>query len=189
MARKLLRRWIPPAAKIKEMPSLRFLGALIHDPNLFHLNRHSVSVAVFIGVLVAFLPILGQMPVAALLALVLRANLPISVLLCWITNPVTIPPIFYLTYEIGRLILQAPPLAFHVELSWDWFAGEFLQIWKPLLLGSIITGLVLACLGYLTMQAYWYWNVMHNWEKRKQPRFLRAQLNQQVKQEQLDNKT
>jgi hypothetical protein len=171
MARKQLRRWIPTAAKVKQMPALQFLGTLIHDPNLFHLNRHSVSVAVFIGVFVAFLPILGQMPLAALLALVMRANLPISVVLCWITNPVTIPPMFYITYEIGRWILQLPPLEFKMELSWEWFAGEFLHIWKPLLLGSVLTGIVLACFGYLTMQAYWYWHVMHNWEKRKKKRW------------------
>ena len=132
MARKLLRRWIPAAAKIKQMPGLQFLGTLLHDPNLFHLNRHSVSVAVFVGVLVAFLPVPGHMPIAALLALMLRANLPISVVLVWISNPITIPPIFYLTYEIGRWILQAPPLNFKIELSWHWFAGEFLRIWKPL---------------------------------------------------------
>lgn len=181
MARKLLRRWIPSAAKIKQMPSLQFLGTLLHDPNLFHLNRHSVSVAVFIGILVAFLPILGQMPLAALLALLLRANLPIAVLLCWITNPVTIPPIFFLTYEIGRWILQMPSLTFTMQLSWEWFAGEFQLIWKPLLLGSVLTGIILACLGYLTMQAFWYWHVMHHWEKRKQARCLKKQAQQNNK--------
>ena len=175
MARKVLKRWIPSASKIRAMPSLQFLGALIQDPNLFHLNRHSVSVAVFVGIFVAFLPIFGQMPVAAVLAFVLRANLPISVVLIWITNPFTIPPIFYLTYEIGRWILQTPPLTFSVELSWAWFTGEFLQIWKPLLLGSVLTGIVFACFGYLTMQAFWHWHVMHNWEKRKQRQFLKAQ--------------
>ncbi len=153
------------------MPALQFLGTLLHDPNLFHLNRHSVSVAVFIGIVMAFLPTLGQMPLAALLALLLRANLPISVVLCWITNPLTIPPMFYLTYEIGRWILNTPPLEFTMVLSWDWFKGEFLQIWKPLLLGSVLTGIFLGCLGYLTMQAFWYWHVMSHWEKRKKRRF------------------
>lgn len=179
MARKILKQWIPSSAKVRQMPALRFLGTLHHDPNLFHLNRHSVSVAVFIGIFVAFLPTLGQMPLAAVLAFMLRANLPISVVLCWITNPITIPPMFYLTYEIGRWILQTPPLEFNMVLSWEWLEGEFLQIWKPLLLGSVLTGLFLGCFGYLTMQAYWYWHVMHNWEKRKQRRFEKANQKKQ----------
>lgn len=175
MARKILKRWIPSSAKVRQMPALQFLGTLLHDPNLFHLNRHSVSVAVFIGIVVAFLPTLGQMPLAALLALILRANLPISVALCWITNPITIPPMFYLTYEIGRWILQTPPLEFNMVLSWEWFKGEFLQIWKPLLLGSVLTGVFLGCFGYLTMQAFWYWHVMSHWQKRKKKRWEKKQ--------------
>ena len=66
MARKLFRRYLPSAAKVKDNPSLHFLVDLLHDPNLFHLNRHSVSVAFFVGIFIAFIPIPGQMPVAAL---------------------------------------------------------------------------------------------------------------------------
>lgn len=178
MPRKILRRYIPSSSKVKEMPALQFLGGLLHDPNLFHLNRHSVSVAVFIGILVAFLPTLGQMPLAALLALILRANLPLAVVLCWITNPLTIAPMFYITYEIGRWILQTPPVQFTIQLNWAWFTNEFPHIWKPLLLGSVLTGIVLGCLGYLTMQAFWYWHVMHNWEKRRKKRFANGNTEQ-----------
>lgn len=167
MARKIFKRWMPDPASFQKKPSLQFLGKLLHDPNLFHLNRHSVSAAVFVGVFVAFLPILGQMPVAAVLALLLRCNLPLSVLLCWISNPITFTPLFFATYELGRWILQLPPQQFSFELSLEWFAEGFQQIWKPLLTGSLITGLVLGTLGYLAMQAFWYWHVMDSWEKRK----------------------
>ena len=177
MARKLLKRWIPDSKEIREKPSLRFLGTLLHDPNLFHLNRHSVSVAVFVGVFVAFLPIVGQMPLAACLAFLLRCNLPLSIVLCWISNPVTMTPIFYSTYEIGRWVLDVPPSKFTLELSWEWLTGGFHKIWKPLLTGSILSGLVLGCLGYLCMQGFWYWSVMRNWEKRKSNRRAKKDKN------------
>jgi len=164
MARKLLKRWMPDPAAFRNKPSLQFLGNLLHDPNLFHLNRHSVSVAVFVGVFVAFLPILGQMPLAAILALLFRCNLPLAVLLCWISNPVTFPPIFFATYELGRWILQVPPAKFSIELSWECFNEEFQRLWKPLIVGSVLTGLVLGAIGYLSMQAFWYWHVMTTWE-------------------------
>lgn len=173
MARKLLKRWSPDPSRIKQLPALGFLGKLIHDPNLFHLNRHSVSVAVAVGLFVAFVPTVGQMALAALLALWLRCNLPISVALCWVSNPVTIPPLFYATYELGCWILQVPKMNFAIELSWDWLNNELLAIWKPLLVGSLLTGIFLAAFGYLAMQAFWYWHVMHHWELRRKRRVNR----------------
>ncbi len=175
MARKLFKRWIPNPTKTRNHPSLRFLGDLLHDPNLFHLNRHSVSVAFFIGVFCAFLPLPGQMPIAAVAALLFRCNLPLSVALVWISNPLTIPPIFYATYELGRWILQAPKVGFSIELSWSWVTDEFVQLWQPLVVGSLLAGLTFGTLGYVTMQLFWRWQVIKNWKKRKLERLLKKQ--------------
>lgn len=170
MARNLLKRFIPSPAAIKSNPALQFLGDLLHDPNLFHLNRHSVSVAFFWGLFIAMLPIPGQMAVAAGAALLFRCNLPISVALVWITNPFTMPFFFFLTFQVGRLILGTEPLMVEPELTWDWLANEFGHLWKPLLAGSVLTGLIFGALGYFGMQLYWRWHVHHNWEKRKKKR-------------------
>ncbi|MCW8193344.1 DUF2062 domain-containing protein [Proteobacteria bacterium 005FR1] len=180
MARKLIKRWLPDHSKVKSNPALQFLGDLLHDPNLFHLNRRSVSVAVFVGVFVAFLPIVGQMPLAACLALLLRGNLPIAVLLCWISNPFTYAPLFFTTYELGRWILDMPRANLRPEWSFEWINQEFHHIWKPLLTGSALSGLVLGALGYLFMQAFWYWTVMRSWEKRRNDRRKREQERQQT---------
>jgi len=176
MARKLLKRWLPDASTFKKTPALRFMGTLLHDPNLFHLNRHSVSVAVFTGVFVAFLPILGQMPLAAFLAILFRCNMPIAVAICWISNPLTFPAIIYCTYEVGRWVLSSPPAKFSIELSWRWLSEDFPLIWQPLLTGSILTGLVLGFIAYLGMQGFWYWSVMRNWGIRKEKRLKKAKL-------------
>ncbi|WP_370458216.1 DUF2062 domain-containing protein [Cellvibrio sp. KY-GH-1] len=181
MARNLLKRFIPSPAAIKSNPAFHFLGDLLHDPNLFHLNRHSVSVAMFWGLLVAVLPIPGQMPVAAAAALMFRCNLPLAVALTWITNPITMPFFFFITYQMGRLVLQLDPITLtEPQLSWDWLANEFGHLWKPLAAGSIITGLLLGTLGYFLMQLYWRWHVGHNWEKRKKKRAAqKAEADQQ----------
>ncbi len=170
MARNLLKRFFPSPAAIKNNPALHFLGDLLHDPNLFHLNRHSVSVAFFWGIFIAMLPIPGQMAVAALAALIFRCNLPITVALVWITNPLTMPFFFFLAYQVGRIILQTDPLVIQPQLTLEWITSELNQIWKPLLTGAIVTGLVAGGLGYFGMQIYWRWHVAHNWQKRKQQR-------------------
>lgn len=168
MPRKILKRWLPDPTKIRSTPTLRFLGTLLHDPNLFHLNRHSVSVAFFVGLFVAFLPTLGQIPIAAIGALIFRCNLPISMSLVWISNPLTFPIIYFATYKLGARLMQIPPHPFHIEMSWHWFATEFLLIWEPLLLGSMIASVFFGCVGYITIQWTWRWHVIQRWQLRKQ---------------------
>lgn len=176
MARKFLKRFFPTQATIKKHPSLQFLGHLLHDPNLFHLNRHSVSVAFFVGILVAFaFPLPGQMAVAALGAFLFRCNLPISVALVWITNPITIPFCFYVAYTLGCFVLQIPPEKFQFELSWAWAAKELERLLPPFLLGSVLLGVILGALGYFGMQLFWRYHVTHNWEKRAKKRAQAAE--------------
>lgn len=167
MAKKFFKRWTPDPNEFKRHPALSFISHLLHDPNLFHLNRHSVSGGVSLGLFIAFLPILGQMPLAALLALLLRVNVPIAVAFVWVSNPLTIPPIFFASYELGRLILDTPPLQFKITLSWEWFTNEFTNLWKPLLVGSLIASCVASFLGYVITQLYWRWQVVRHWEQRQ----------------------
>lgn len=170
MPKKFLRRWLHTPKFLAGHGSPRLLKPLLQDPNLFHLNRHSVSTAFFVGLFCAFLPIPGQTIIAGLLALFFGCNLPISLALIWITNPLTIPPIFFLTYELGRWLLHSPPMDFDIHLSWEWFTLQGRAILAPLLLGSLISGLVFGGLGFVAMYQLWRWTVVRNWENRKRRR-------------------
>lgn len=167
MPRRLIKRYMPNPASIREHKSLRFLGRFLHDPNLWHLNRHSVSRAVGLGLFAAFMPIPFQMLLAAALAILWRGNLPIGVSLVWLTNPITMPAVFYCTYKMGSWMLQLPPRHFPDELSWEWISGQLSTLWQPFLLGSVIAGLVFGALGYGLVQAYWRWGVGRQWRLRK----------------------
>lgn len=163
---------MPNPSHIKKNRSLKFLGAHLFDPNLWHLNRRSVATAFFTGIFCALLPMPFQMLLAAVLALWFRCNLPISVALVWITNPLTMPVIFYFTYKIGCYILQTPVSLQDFEASLDWLTSELARIWLPLYLGSIITGLVTGSLSYVCIRLFWRWQIITHWRERRKKRAL-----------------
>ena len=66
MPKKFIKRFVPGHETIHGHKTLRFLGPLIKDPNLLHLNRRSVSGAVGIGLFLAFVPVPFQMLLAAI---------------------------------------------------------------------------------------------------------------------------
>lgn len=173
MPKKTLKKLVPSPAKMREIESLRVLGDWIYATNLWHINRYSASMAFFVGLFVAFMPIPGQMIAACLLAVMLSCNLPISVGLVWITNPFTMPALFYLSYRVGGMIIDVPLKDVEFELSFFWLSHSLETIWKPFLLGCLICGLFFGCLGYFIISMLWRWRVVHHWHQRKRRRQAR----------------
>jgi uncharacterized protein (DUF2062 family) len=129
--------------------------------------------AFFIGLFVAFMPIPGQVILAAVLAVLLSCNLPLSVGLVFITNPVTMAPIFFMAYKVGALIIDVPVQDVEFELSFFWLSNSLVAIWKPFLLGCIICGLFCGSLGYFVVSILWRLQVTRRWQERKKRRAAR----------------
>ena len=171
MPKKFIKRWMPDHEKIRKHPQLnKVFGKLLHDPNLLHLNRHSVSGAFFVGLLMAFVPLPTQMIFAAAAAILLRVNLPISVGLVWLTNPVTMPPVFYFCYKVGAWVLHRPVAQHHFEMTWTWVTTELASMWQPFLLGCLICGLTAATLGAGVIRLIWRIHVIRQWQARRASR-------------------
>ena len=175
MPKQLLKRFFPNPKAVQQHPSLQFLGTLLHEPNLWHLNRRSVSRAFFVGVFFAFMPMPFQMVAAAILGVMIHSNLPISIGLVWISNPITIPPIFYFTYKVGTVILDTPIREFEIELSLDWVLTELGAIWQPLLLGSLICAVIFSAISFIGIRLFWRFHVVSNWNKRKAKRLAQKE--------------
>ncbi len=171
--RRIIKRFLPDHRKIRDHKHLRFFGKLLHDPNLWHLNRRSVSGAMSVGLFSAFVPIPFQMVLAAALAIPFRVNLPIAAALVWITNPITMPPVFYFAYKLGAWILGTTIQNVSFEISADWVMHELTQIWQPFLLGCFLLGTISAVLGNLIVRLFWR---MHVIRYLKQKRLKRQQL-------------
>lgn len=167
MPRKFLKRLLPHPDRLLANRQLRLLGRLLEDPFLLHLNRRSVAGGVAVGLFMAFMPVPVQMLLAALASILFRVNIIIGVSLVWVTNPITIPPVFFFTYLVGTWILGAPlhPETFQPTVEWFW--QEFGNIWKPLLLGSLIVGSLASLSGYGLVHLLWRLHVVRQWHRRR----------------------
>lgn len=175
MPRKFLKKWTPNPTTLKEHKHLRFLGTALHADYLWQLNRSTVARACAIGIFCMWIPVPFQTVLAAMGAILFRANLPVSVALVFITNPFTMPPMFYFSYKIGALLLGLPPQGFKFELSLSWLTNGMLHIWKPFILGTSLVAAVTSLLAYYG--ALLIWNV-HLFRQIRIVRKIRAKREQ-----------
>lgn len=163
MPKRIIKKYFPDSDSIKKHKHLKVFGTLLHNPNLWHLNRRSFAGAIAVGLFIAFIPLPTQMVIAAAAAIILHVNLPVSVATVWITNPITMPPMFYAAYWIGALIMDIPPNAQDFEFSIDVLMSSLGTGLKPFLLGCLVLGTSSAALGYALARGVWRWIVVKRW--------------------------
>jgi len=167
MPRKIIQRYMPDHETIRSHKYLRCFGTLLHKPSLWHLNRRSVATAFAVGLFFAFVPVPFQMVLAAGGAIIFNGNLPISVALVWLTNPLTMPPIFYVAYLLGAWLLDVPKGSFSFNnLSLEWLHSGLASAWQPFLLGCFVLGVMSAVIGYIGMRLAWRLMVLKRWRRR-----------------------
>jgi len=184
MPRKHFRKYLPDGEQVRAHWTVAWLGRWLEHPSLWHLNRDSVAGAVAIGLFAGLIPGPFQMLGAALLAIPMRKNLPVALLVTLYTNPLTIVPLYVLAYGYGRLLLggsgSQPPIR---VFDWDWsdWIGSTralidwtLSLGPPLALGLAALALTLAALGYLAVQFGWRAYVRLAWRRRAQRRAASA---------------
>lgn len=166
MPKKIIQKFMPDPEKLKQQKSLQFLGDRLHEPNLWHLNRRSVSLAFAIGLFAAWIPTPGQMVIAAVSAFYFRANLPISVALVWLTNPLTMPPMFYFAYVFGLWLLGEDSPAVDFEFTVDNIMSSLGVIGGPFLFGCLVLAIMSSAIGYFGIQLFWRHYVTKKWNRR-----------------------
>ncbi len=166
MPKEFIKKLTPDHNTIKNHKHMKIFGEVIHDPNLWHMNRRSVSGAFAAGLFWAMIPIPFQMITAAATAIIFRVNLPISIALVWLTNPLTMPPIFYANYQLGTLFLSNHEKIHDFELSMEWLTESMHLIWQPLFLGSAVAGIIMACIGYVGIRLLWRLHIISRLKKR-----------------------
>jgi uncharacterized protein len=171
---RFFKRYIPHPDELRASRWLRWAGPTLQHPRLWHFTRRGVALGVALGIFFGLLIPLAQIPVSAVVAVVLRANVPGAVASTLVTNPATFGPIYYGAWRLGKALLNepvtlaeeramaedpppAPTAAEQVQQSWFGTAlARVKAVGKPLLLGLSIVATVSSVAAYfLTL---WIWS-------------------------------
>ena len=109
-------RPLPRRANLHRWPIIKwFATAARRRPFLWKFGVREVSVAIYLGSIIAFLPIIGFQFIAAFfIALAARTNLLVIMSVQLVTNFATAIPIYLFTTRVGKLFVElahlpAPP--------------------------------------------------------------------------------
>lgn len=187
------RRWVPDPREVIHHPWLQWLGPRLTHPRLWHINRRGIAMAAAIGLFFGLLIPVLQIPLAAMAAVLLRANIPVAVCSTLITNPLTFAPIYFFAYQLGGLILGDPSLPApppeppkSTELSdltkldipdpglFAWLAGWWDSVFnagRPLAVGLVTLAIVAGMSAYVLTS--WTWRLRTAWIRRQRTRRFR----------------
>ncbi|MEM6267065.1 MAG: DUF2062 domain-containing protein [Pseudomonadota bacterium] len=137
----------------------RYLAPIAHrflSPELWRFTRTSVPRGVALGLFSAFIIPLGQIFLAAFLALPLRANVPVAALVTFVTNPFTLPVWLVVANWVGGLFIQIDPAA-AAQLDtgvWAWLTS-FFEMAGTTVLGFFVLAVAASGIGYVSASALW----------------------------------
>lgn len=162
MLRARIKRYLPNAKRIKSLPPFHYLGIRFGDPLLWMISRTTISRACAIGLFCAYLPMPLEMLPAALLAMLWRANLPFSIMLVWLSNPLTWLVLYTPPYLLGAALLGDTSISIS-NITLETLLQQLAALW----LGCLIFGVALGGGGYFAVRVIWRMIVMNTREKQR----------------------
>jgi uncharacterized protein len=101
--KRLLLNW----TRLRRGQLLRPLRHRLRDKRLWSFEHHSVAKGAALGVFFAILFPFAHVLLASVAAIALRANVVVAALTTFISNPLTLPILYYAAYRVGTFITEA----------------------------------------------------------------------------------
>ncbi len=170
-----LHRQAPTRESFERSRFLRPFANRVFHPALWRFTRRSVPRGVALGLLVGiFLLIPGvQIAGVALLALPVRANIPIGAAMTFLSMPATTPFILAGSVYIGNAMLglHADVTRFQALINSgasmsEWTSWLVSDAAPAMLFGLFVISVVSAALGYVVASWFWRWRIASKWRRR-----------------------
>jgi uncharacterized protein len=166
-----LRNKLPDEASIKKSRLLGWAAPWLGHPRLWHLNRRGVALGLAIGVFFGFLIPIAQIPVAAIVSIWMRANVPAAAFSTLVTNPLTFGPVYALAYFVGDAILEGDVAAASAPAAEAEAKGGVInfisEAAKPLFLGLSLFAVGGSLLAYGATMLCWRLAVVAQAKRRR----------------------
>ena len=168
-----------------EMARNKYLAPIAHrflSPELWRFTRRSVPRGIALGLFCGFIIPLGQIFLAAFMALPARANVPLSALVTFITNPLTFPFWLVVANKVGRLMLNIEAVVgggAGTQLADD--SGPlavFFEMAGVTAFGFVVLAVVSAAVGYLLAGVFW--RIVVARKRARRLREMEARLNERL---------
>ena len=184
LGRDLIRRYMP---RREQMAKNKYLAPIAHrflSPELWRFTRRSVPRGVALGLFSAFIIPVGQIFLAAFLALPARANVPLAALVTFVTNPFTLAFWVVVANQIGEFVLnidQSVGEAAREELSggfFTWLVSAF-EMAAVTVFGFLVLSIVASAVGYVVSSFVWRFMVAR--KRAKRLKAMEERLDQRLK--------
>jgi hypothetical protein len=168
-----VRHHVPTRESIERSRLLRPVAHRLLAPSLWRFNRRSVPRGVALGLFCGVIFPFAHMALAAMLALPLRANVPVAVGTTLTNNPVTIGPILWIAYRIGHGLLRVDasvpghPAATAVHQHAGMLHWLVAQGGPATIVGLVVLAAGLAAAGYALAALGWRWRTGRRWRARR----------------------
>lgn len=163
---------IPTQERIEANRYLRPVAHRILAPALWRFTRRSVPRGVALGLFTGTLFPFAHMPMAALAALPVRANVPVAVGTTLLHNPLTTVPLFWSAYELGHWVLQldrtvpGAPIEHNVKANVGLLHWLVSQGGPATIVGLILIAIGLSVAGYFATGLVWRIRIARKWRRR-----------------------
>ena len=117
-------------------------------------NRKSITRGIFIGLFWGFIPMPMQMLAVLSITPFLKFNVPIAISMVWLSNPLTMPFMYYMEFQTGNLILGRQGLE-DIQLTLSWFSENWDNILLPLYVGTIPYSVFVSAIIYFIINGLW----------------------------------
>jgi len=151
-----------------------FLDKYKLPKSYFGINRRSVTRGVAVGLFWGFIPMPMQMLAVIFTTPLLRFNVPIAISMVWLSNPFTMPPMYYMEYLTGNIILGQEGID-TIELTMEWFKTNISDIFVPLYVGTAFYSIVVTGIMYVLLNRLWIHSVKNEKEEKMQDRKQKEQ--------------
>lgn len=159
--RTWLRKLEPRVLSEFDRPGLAWMKSWLDGHDVFSFTRHPLAKGIAFGLFCGMIPGPLQVLGASVMCILFRGNIIAGVVATFLTNPLTIIPLYVVAFHLGAAVLPGV----HSIAPWSGGQGgasffEALMTWVkamgwPLVVGLPILALMFACTGYVITQFLW----------------------------------